>query len=188
MATIELGKGAIEYAAESLQDERGIAALLASKELSSPIVFGPEENVAGRYEDLHAGGVTTQHQADKELANYLRELKRSDFGLCSIFFHNPWIKIEDLRNLGPPPQEIFQLGDSVYYLYDIRDINADVLGKIRSLCISFLKLSYVSTMSVRAIRENVSDAANNEILYAQSVRHLIVSACDDETWLVCKVN
>jgi hypothetical protein len=188
MSIIQLEGHGIDYANSALADAGGIARAINTCSLASPIVFAPDSAASANFRDLEAGGVTTQLQADIELGNYLSALKRKDFGLCSVLAHDPWIDIEDLRKLEELPKETINLDNRAYYLHDIRAVTPALIREFRSLCISFLKLIYVSTMSVTKARELLcSDDVNRYATYAASVRFLAVNACDDETWVVVSV-
>jgi len=186
MTTVDLGHDALDDIFAALRDAGGALAESINKEsLSSPVVFAPEMGAPARFVDLDAGGVTTQSQADTGLAYYLELQKRNDFTLCSVVFQDPWIEIGDLTNLGPLPQEMVLIGNGVYYLFDMRAVSPDLIKWFRTRCVSFLKVIYVSSMSPAAFLETIQSGNNDQLSsYVKSAKHVAVSACDDETWIV----
>jgi hypothetical protein len=152
------------------------------------VLFAPDDIQQSSLRDLAAGGVTSQFMADTELARYLTKLRMQDFSLNTLLFHDPWIEKDDLRNLGPDPEELITIQKGVYYLHEFRNVDLSVVRDFRSRCVSFLRVMYILTMSTARVLENARmPEIDISASFAGSIKYVVVNACDDETWIVSRV-
>ena len=132
--------------------------------------------------------MSPEFYAGFELAHFLRLKKKETFNLCSILFHDPWFDIDDIKRLDPLPSQMLSIDNGVYYLHDLKLIDQQALFSYRAQCESFLKVMYISTMSVQAVFELFKDGHSNQMaLYLASIRYVVINACDDETWVLARV-
>lgn len=188
MVAVRLEEDALAFATTQLDAASGgIAAELHREALGEPVVLVPDFADPLTLPDLDCGGVASQQGSDSELASFLLFLKKRDGRLKSIIFDDPWAKPGDLDYAGPPPEELLTLQGRVSYLHDISQISPDLIWEWRATAISYLKIAYISEASpdeIRALAEEDPDDVFHRL--AHSVRHIAVSAYDDESWLILR--
>jgi hypothetical protein len=188
MVAVRLEDEAMTYAAATLDAAGGgIAAELHREALWQPVVLLPDFLDPITLPALDCGGVASQQGSDAELASYLMFLQQRDMRLRSVIFDDPWAKPSDLDYAGPPPDTLLALQGRVSYLYDLSDISPELVWDFRSIAISFFKLVYVSEADPADIRLLAEDEPSDVFhRLAHTVRHVAISAYDDESWLILR--
>ncbi len=185
MVGVRLNRSALAYVVSALADADGVASSIRTGALRDPTVFVPKDYDLAKLHSLDAGGVSTQALADEGLSSHIWELKKSNFRLCSVVFHDPWSQSGDLDYARQPPSEMVTLGGRIYHLFEIADFTSDSIGECRGWAVSFPKIIYVSELSLRSIRELIESGSNDLFqTLAQSVRHIAANAYDDESWII----
>lgn len=190
MVAVRLDDDALAFAAAQLDAAGGgIAAELHAEALWEPVVFVPDFVDPITLPDLEAdaGWVASQDGAAAELASYLLFLKKRNGRLHSVIFDDPWATPGDLDYGGPPPEPLLALQGRVSYLYDFAEVSPDLVWDYRAIAVSYLKIVYVSELTpaeIRALAEEEPDDVFHRL--AHSVRHVAVSAYDDESWLIVR--
>jgi hypothetical protein len=188
MVAVRLDDDALAFAAAQIDAAGGgIAAELHRKALGEPVVLIPDFVDPLTLPDLENGGVASQQGSDSELASYLLFLKKRNGRLKSVIFDDPWASPGDLDYAGPPPDELLTLQGRVSYLHGIAELSPDLIWDWRAIAVSYLKIAYVSEASpaeIRALAEEDPDDVFHRL--AHTVRHVAVSAYDDESWLILR--
>jgi hypothetical protein len=190
MVAVRLDDTAIAYAAAKLDEAAGgIAGELHREALWEPVVFVPDfvDPLTLPELDEDAGWIDSQEGAAAELASYLMFLKKRDPRLQSLIFEDPFAAVSDLDYDGATSDDLLLLQGRVAYLKDIADITPDAIADWRAVAVSSLKLVYVSEASPAEIRELAEDdPADAFHRLAHTVRHVAMSAYDDESWLILR--
>jgi hypothetical protein len=188
MVAVRLEDDALAFAATQLDAAGGgIAAELHREALWEPVVFVPDFVDPLTLPDLESGHVASQEGSAAELASYLLFLKKRNGRLHSVIFDDPWASPGDLDYAGPPPDEILTVQGRVSYLYDLAAVSPDLIWDYRAIAVSYLKIVYVSELTpaqIRALAEEEPDDLFHRL--AHSVRHVAVTAYDDESWLIVR--
>jgi len=189
MVAVRLDETALDYVASAMAEAGGLAALIPKSALSGPVAFVAEDTDPVALENLEAGGVMSQAEGVAELSLFVHFLKKRNGRLHTMLFEDPWTSPGDLDYAGPPPQEMTIIGGQISYVYDLAELTQELIWQCRANTISYLKIIYVSVLTVERIRELVEeDAANLLPLLARSIRHIAVNAYDDETWVIAEVD
>lgn len=187
MVAVRLEEDALEYVRTKLSEAEGLASAFRPEALWEPVVFLPEFADPDLLPDLEQGGVATQAGSDAELASYIHYLKKRNGRLHSLILDDPWSHPDDMDYAGPPPEEMIAIGGRINYLQDLSALTPDLIWQYRAVAISFLKIVYVSELSAPAVRHTVEDHADTAFeTLARSIRHIAVSAYDDETWVIVR--
>lgn len=183
MVAVRLPESVLGQIAASLQEAGGLAAMFSRAALSNPVAFVPEETDADALEDLATGGIMSQPEADAELSLFLHFLKKRNGRLHSVVFDDPWSQVADLDYSGSPPDEMAVVGGRINYAYDLSQLTQERVWQYRANAVSFLKIIYVSELTVDRIHELAEEGGALDVL-ARPVRHVVVNAYDDETWVI----
>ena len=187
MPAVRLPDEILDQVAALLAETGGLASHFPRTVLRDPIALAPEDTDAELLENLESGGVFIQSEADAELSLFLHFLKKRNGRLHSLICEDPWAQPGDLDYRGPPPEELTVIGGHVSYVYDFARLTQELVWEYRANAISFLKIIYVSELTsdrAHALSESEDDPLNS---FARSIRHIVVSAFDDETWVIVSV-
>jgi hypothetical protein len=185
MAAVRLPEDILDQIASTLAETGGLAAHFPRPALHEPIALVPEETDLDMLENLEAGGVTMKSEADAELSLLLHFLRKRDGQLHSVICEDPWAQPGDLDYRGPPPEELVIIDGHVNYVYDLAEITQELIWEYQANAISFLRIIYVSELTTDQIRA-LAESDNEDPLHrlAHSIRHIVMSAYDGETWVI----
>ena len=190
MVAVRLEDEALAYVAAKLAEAGGgIAGAIHQQSLWEPVVFVPDfvDPMLLPDIDTDAGWGSSQEGAAAELASYVLFLKKRNGRLHSLIFDDPWAALGDLGYAGPPPDELLPLQGRVNYLHDIAMVSPDLIWDWRAVAVSYLKIAYVSELTVPEIRALAEDEPEDIFqTLARSVRHIAVNAYDDESWVIVR--
>lgn len=190
MVAVRLEDEALAFAATQLDAaDGGIAGELHRQALWEPVVFVPDFVDPLTLPDLDedAGWIDSQEGAAAELASYLMFLKQRDPRLRSLIFEDPYATVSDLDYDGATSDDLLLLQGRVAYLMNIDGLTPATIADWRAVAVSALKFVHVSEASpeeIRALAENEPDDVFHRL--AHSVRHVAMSAYDDESWLILR--
>jgi hypothetical protein len=191
MVVVKLDPSAVDYVRSSLADAGGLAAAVATGAFHGPVVFVDEGYDLAKLNDLESQGITKQARANKQLAAYIKGLRTAEPSLNTVLFQDPGGKPGDLVYTTNIPHALMQLPRSLlafheqrYFLYDIAATKLRTVWQYRSWCASYLKIGYMLQLTPAAIRAAVApDDADLPPALARTVRHVVVNAYDDESWI-----
>lgn len=188
MVAIRLEEDGLAYITAKLHEAgTGIASAIQPGALRDPIVFVPDFADPLTLPDLETGGVASQEGANAEFAAYLLFLQRRDPKLTSVIFADPWASMSDLDYVGAPPPELVTMAGTLNYVYALSSLTPQIIWDYRSWVVSYLKFAFVSSLSLKDI-QSVADEEPEDLFarLAKSIRHIAVSAYDDESWLIAR--
>jgi len=188
MVALRLEDDAIDFMAERLAEaEGGLPGAFRQEALWEPVVFVPDFVDPITLPGLDQGGVANQEGANAEFTSYLHFLKQRNSKLQSLILDDPFARAQDMDYAGPPPDELITIEGKLAYLYDLSELTPDLIWQYRAIAVSYLKLIYVSEMTVEEIHQ-LCDEEPEDLpqRLARGIRHIAVNAYDDESWLMVR--